>query len=74
MKFTDGFWQFRPGVTPHFPVHVYDVEVQANALIVYGTTRRLTHRGDVLNIGSLTVRFSSPALDVVEVQMSHHKG
>jgi alpha-D-xyloside xylohydrolase len=74
MKFTDGYWQYRPGVAPHFPVHVYDVEVEANALVVYGTTRRLTHRGDVLNIGLLTVRFSSPAPDVIHVQMNHHKG
>ncbi|MFN2138661.1 MAG: alpha-xylosidase, partial [Candidatus Promineifilaceae bacterium] len=74
MKFTDGYWQYRPGVTPHFPVHVYDVAVEPGALLVYGTTRRLIQRGDVLNIGLLTVRFSSPAPDVIEVQMSHHKG
>ncbi|MFO7680089.1 MAG: alpha-xylosidase [Chloroflexota bacterium] len=74
MKFTDGYWQFRPGMTPHFPVHVHDVEIEPEALVVYGATRRLTHRGDVLNIGLLTVRFSSPMPDVIRVQMTHHKG
>ncbi|MCB0047698.1 MAG: alpha-xylosidase [Caldilineaceae bacterium] len=74
MKFTDGYWHFRADVTPHFPVHVHDVEVEADALTVYGTTKRITHRGDVLNIGLLTVRFSSPMPDVVRVQMQHFKG
>ncbi|MCB8969100.1 MAG: alpha-xylosidase, partial [Ardenticatenaceae bacterium] len=74
MKFTDGYWDLPPDVTPHFAVHVSDVTVEKDALIVYGTTRRLTQRGDTLNIGLLTVRFSSPMANVIRVQMWHHKG
>jgi alpha-D-xyloside xylohydrolase len=74
MKFTDGYWAFRPGITPHFPVHVHDVVVEPAALVVYGPTRRINHRGDTLNIGILTVRFTSPMPDVIRVQMTHHKG
>jgi alpha-D-xyloside xylohydrolase len=74
MKFTDGYWQMRPGVRLHFPVHVHDVEVEPDALTVYGPTKRLTHRGDTLNLPLLTVRFSSPLPNVIRVQMYHHKG
>lgn len=74
MKFTDGYWHFRSDVTPYFPIHVWDVDVEPDALIVYGTTKRLTGRGDTLNTGLLTVRFSSPMPDVVRVQIGHHKG
>ena len=74
MKFTDGYWQLRPGVTAHFPVHVHEVEVEPEALTVYGPTRRLNHRGDTLNLPLLTVRFSSPMPDVIRVQLYHHKG
>ncbi|MCB0226083.1 MAG: alpha-xylosidase, partial [Anaerolineae bacterium] len=74
MKFTDGYWHFREGLTPHFPIHVHDIEMEPDALIVYGTTKRLTQRGDVLNTGLLTVRFSSPMPDVIRVQMWHYKG
>ena len=74
MKFTDGYWHYRADVTPHFPIHVHDVEVEDNALTVYGTTKRLTQRGDTLNTGLLTVRFSSPMPDVIRVQLWHHKG
>ncbi|MCB0214311.1 MAG: alpha-xylosidase, partial [Anaerolineae bacterium] len=74
MKFTDGYWHFREEVTPHFPIHVHDIETEPDALMVYGTTKRLTQRGDVLNTGLLTVRFSSPMPDVIRVQMWHYKG
>jgi alpha-D-xyloside xylohydrolase len=74
MKFTDGYWHMRPGVTPHFPVQVHQVEIEPGALTVYGATKRLTHRGDTLNLPLLTVRFSSPMPNVMRVQMYHHKG
>lgn len=74
MKFTDGYWHFRKGMTPHFPAHVWDVETAPDALTAYGTTKRFNQRGDVLNVGTLTVRFSAPLPNVVRVQMSHHKG
>ena len=74
MKFTDGYWQMRSGVTPHYPVHVHEVEIESDALTVYGPTKRLTHRGDTLNIALLTVRFSSPMPNVIRVQLCRHKG
>lgn len=74
MKFTDGYWHMRAGVTPHFPVHVHEVEVEPDALTVYGPTRRLTSRGATLNLPLLTVRFSSPMPNVIRVQIVHHKG
>lgn len=74
MKFTDGYWGFRQGVIPHFAVQVSDVTVEADALIVYAATRRLNHRGDTLDTGLITVRFSSPLPDVIRVQMWHHQG
>ncbi|MBN1992333.1 MAG: alpha-xylosidase [Anaerolineae bacterium] len=74
MKFTSGYWQMRPGVTPHYPVHVHTVGLEQKALVVYGPTRRLTHRGDTLNLPLLAVRLSSPMSNVIRVQLYHHKG
>ena len=73
MKFTDGHWHMRPGVTAHCPVHVHEVRAEADALTVYGPTRRLTSRADTVDTALLTVRFSSPMADVIHVQMWHHK-
>ncbi|MGC9347603.1 MAG: alpha-xylosidase [Anaerolineae bacterium] len=74
MKFTNGYWQMRPGVTAHHAVHVYDVEVEPDALVVYAPTSRVESRGDTLNLALLTVRFSSPLPNVIRVQVTHHKG
>jgi alpha-D-xyloside xylohydrolase len=74
MKFTEGYWQFRKGVSPYFPAHVHEVDVEQEAITVYGPTKRLNHRGDTLNLPLLTVRFSAPMENVIRVQMFHHKG
>jgi alpha-D-xyloside xylohydrolase len=76
MKFTDGYWLMRPGVTLHSPVHVHEVEIEedAAALVAYGPTKRLLGRGDTLNLPMLTARFTSPMSNVVRVQLFHHKG
>ena len=74
MKFTDGYWQMRPGVTPFFPVQAYDVEVEPDALVVYGTTKRIAQRGDTLNLPIITLRLSSPMPNVIRVQLAHFEG
>lgn len=74
MKFTDGYWHMRAGVTPHFPIQVHDVAIAPDALTVFGATKRLISRGDTLNLPLLTVRFSSPMPDVIRVTITHHKG
>ncbi len=76
MKFTDGYWHIRPGVTPHYAVQVHEVETDAagRTLTVYAATKPLRGRGDTLNLPLLTVRFSSPMANVIRVQVVHHKG
>ncbi|MFN2233933.1 MAG: TIM-barrel domain-containing protein, partial [Anaerolineales bacterium] len=74
MKFTDGYWQIRPGVEPHYAVHVHDVEISDEALTVYAATHRITHRGDTLNSALLTIRYSSPMENIIRVQIDHHQG
>src|SRR6476620_8368423 len=74
MKFTDGYWQMRPGITPYFPIQVHEVEIAQDALTVFAATKRLNTRGDTLNLPLLTVRFSSPMPDVIRVTITHHKG
>jgi alpha-D-xyloside xylohydrolase len=76
MKFTDGYWLMRPGVTLQSPVHVHEVEIEQDpaALVAYGPTKRLVGRGDTLNLPMLTARFSSPMSNVIRVQLFHHKG
>jgi alpha-D-xyloside xylohydrolase len=74
MKFTDGYWQMRPGFTPYYAVQVHEVETKADALTVYAATRKIDHRGDTLNSSILTIRYTSPLENVIHVQIWHHKG
>lgn len=74
MKFTDGYWQMRQGMTPSFAAQAYEVESDGQSLTVYAPTRVIKHRGDTLNLPMLTVRYSSPMEGVIRVQVTHHKG
>jgi alpha-D-xyloside xylohydrolase len=74
MKFTDGYWQMRPGYTPYFATQVHDVEITSDALTIYAATRNIGHRGDTLNSALLTIRYSSPMENVIKVEVWHHQG
>jgi alpha-D-xyloside xylohydrolase len=76
MKFTDGYWLSRPGLTPLYAVEVDDVRVdeEAGTMTVYAPTSQIRHRGDTLNRPMLTVTYSSPAPGIVSVRVEHHSG
>lgn len=74
MKFTDGYWQMRPGIMPHYAAQVHEVTLENDAITFYAATGKLQRRGDTVNLPMLTVCFSSPMENVVSVQIVHHKG
>ena len=74
MKFTDGYWQMRAGITPHYAAQVHEVLLEENAITVYAPVGRLQERGHTVNQPLLTLRFSSPMENVIRVRCVHHKG
>ena len=74
MKFTDGYWQMRAGMTPHYAAQVHEVILEEDAITVYAPVGRLEERGHTVNQPLLTLRFSSPMENVIWVQCIHHKG
>lgn len=74
MKFTDGYWQMRPGITPHYAAQVHEIEMEENALTVYAPVGKLQERGHTVNQPLLTIHYSSPMQNVIRVQCVHHKG
>ena len=74
MKFSDGFWQARPGVDALYAQEAYDVEATATGLTISAPTKVITRRGDTLNRTLLTVELTSPLEGVVGVRLSHHRG
>jgi alpha-D-xyloside xylohydrolase len=74
MKFTDGYWQMRAGMTPHYAAQVQEVILEDEAIVIYAPVGKLLTRGHTVNQPILTVRFSSPMENVIRVQLVHHKG
>ncbi len=79
MKFTDGFWQLRPGVTALYGQEAYDIwktdaTADGEGLLITAPTTVITKRGDTLNRPTLSVTLSSPLEGVVRVRVAHHEG
>ena len=74
MKFTDGYWNIKEGVSLFNPVEICDAEVGDSSITVYAACKTVVHRGDTLNSPLLTFNFSSPMDDVIRVQVCHFAG
>ena len=74
MKFTDGYWQMRPGMTPHYAAQIHEVEIDEDVITAYAPVGKLQERGHTVNQPLLTIRYSSPMENVIRVQVLHHKG
>lgn len=74
MKFTDGYWQIRPDMTPHYAAQVHEATIEQETLTVFAPVGKLQERGHTVNQPLLTIHFSSPLENVIRVQLVHHKG
>src|SRR5258708_15291725 len=74
MKFTDGYWRLRKGVTMHRPAEAYDVTATSDRLTIYAPARPIGHRADTLNNALLTVELWSPLEGVIGVRLTHFAG
>jgi alpha-D-xyloside xylohydrolase len=74
MKFTDGYWLLRDGVSAAHPVEVLDVTAADGALEIHAPTKPIRHRGDLLKGPVVTVSCHSPMPDVIGVTLTHFAG
>ncbi len=74
MKFTDGFWQLRPGVDIEYAAEAYEVTTTEEAITIIAPTRAIAQRGDVLNRPTLTVTLDAPREGVIRVRARHFLG
>ena len=70
MKFNDGFWKLRDGVSAVYAMEAFDVRTTAKTVSVAALARRVEHRGSHLNTPTVTVELASPAPDTVSVSLS----
>lgn len=74
MKFTNGYWLLRDGVTMQRPAEVHDLEIREDELVVHAPVTRILTRGDTLNKPVLSVSFTAPREDVIAVRIEHFAG
>ncbi|MEU1032454.1 alpha-xylosidase [Streptomyces mirabilis] len=74
MKFTDGYWLMRPGVTARYATEVADVRADEHRMTLYAPVKHVHRRGGILNRPLLTVDCWSPAEGVIGVRTTHHAG
>ncbi|MFF7291778.1 alpha-xylosidase [Microbacterium sp. NPDC008134] len=74
MRFTDGFWQLREGVSALYAREARDIAESEGRLIVTAPTKVIETRGDTLNRPVLTVTLDAPLDGVIGVTIEHHTG
>jgi len=74
MKFTNGYWMMRQGVTAYPCTEVRDVEVTETTCTIYVHAWKILNRGMTLGGPLLTLKFSSPVEGILHLEMCHYKG
>lgn len=74
MKFTDGFWLLREGVSALHATHLQKVEETAEGFSALVAPKVVEHRGATLNSALFELEFSSPLTDVIGVRIRHYRG
>ena len=74
MKFTDGFWLLREGVSALHATSLQKVEPSQNGFNALVAPKVVEHRGATLNSALFELEFTSPLPDVIGVRVLHHRG
>ena len=74
MKFTDGQWLLRDGVTAAYPAAAHEVVTTEEGLRVLAPTFPVRDRGDLLKGPVLTVDLESPMTDVIHFSKTSRDG
>ncbi|OZG49237.1 alpha-xylosidase [Bombiscardovia coagulans] len=76
MKFTNGYWLTRPGVTALYARQVYELRSHSNGkgFNIFAPAGRLNSRKDTLNLPAFDVDVTAPAEGVIRVRSSHWDG
>ena len=71
VKFTNGYWMNREQYDVDSPMEVYDVKKEDRTLSAFAPFKKITSRGDQLNLGATTLTFTSPVENVIGVKLEH---
>ncbi len=68
------FWKIREEITPLYAVEYGGSRINGGELTIYAPGKQIRSRGDILNLGMLTIRITSPMEDILKISVSHFEG
>ena len=74
MKFADGFWLNRRGLTVDYAVQPFDIQITENAVRVLAASQKIFNRGMTLGGVTLEIVYTSTMENTIKVHIVHHKG
>ncbi|MCR4739925.1 MAG: alpha-xylosidase [Lachnospiraceae bacterium] len=73
MKFTEGYWLRSERVTPFYASDAYFVDRIPNGVRILCPTKKINTRGDVLNLPTITLEFTSAGKNMIAVRSWHYE-
>jgi alpha-D-xyloside xylohydrolase len=73
MKFTDGYWMSKPGVTVHGCAEIRDVQATGKKVTFFVSPFHVYNRGQTLGGPVLTLEIDAPRPNILGVKMYHYK-
>jgi alpha-D-xyloside xylohydrolase len=74
MKFTNGYWLLKEGVSFFAATQVQRVQASSDSVRLLLSTRTVEHRGQTLNSATIELDVDSPAESVLRLRATHHRG
>ncbi|CUM57473.1 unnamed protein product [Debaryomyces fabryi] len=72
-RFTRGMWETKQGVNINWAAEGVKTEVQEQSSIYsVASTKNIRHRGDYLNVATISTKISSPRKGIIGVESYHH--
>ena len=74
MKFSNGCWLNKDGITRYSSQEVYSSSFDEKVLTMHAPCNRINHRGDTLGGPVITYKISSPFENVLRIRAYHYMG
>lgn len=74
MKFTEGYWLRSERANGLFAAEAYTVDLIPGGMRIVAPVSRITHRGDTLNLPTITIEFRVCGPGTISVKAWHYEG
>ena len=73
MKFTNGYWLMKEGVTAYPCIDIRDIQITPTCITLYAAPWKVVNRGQTLTGPLLTLHITAPQEGILQVAMSHYE-